>query len=182
VNRRAFVKTGVLAAAAFVLCGHTPYGQWVVYRKKHLLIGCHKADPPTYDLALATVAILQEHLPEASARVARAPDARRLASLLSTDQLETGILSGTDASSMAAGTDGFEPYGPVPLRLIAPLEHRLLVAHQGFPDRHAWLVSAALFGTVVAGEPDLAQTHPIQWHPGSLAFATGKPEPRTSGD
>ena len=177
MNRRAVLKIGALAAAAFVLGGHTPYGQWVVYRKKHLLIGCHKADPTTYDLALATVEILQEHLPEARARVARGPDARRLASLLATDQLETGILSRSDAAAMAAGTDGFEPYGPVPLRLIAPLEDRLLVAHQSFPDRHAWLVSAALFGSSLAGEPDLLQSHPIQWHPGSLAFATGEPEP-----
>jgi len=47
VNRRRALRLSVGAAAALLLSGHTPYRQWVVYRKKHLLIGCHKADPET---------------------------------------------------------------------------------------------------------------------------------------
>ena len=46
-TRRQVLRLGGALAAAVLLSGHTPYGQWVVYRKKHLLIGCHKADEPT---------------------------------------------------------------------------------------------------------------------------------------
>ena len=72
MNRRRLIRTGGAAAAAFWLSGHTPYGQWVVYRKKHLLIGCHRADPQTYELAKQLVAILEDRLPKARARIARA--------------------------------------------------------------------------------------------------------------
>ena len=59
MNRRALLRAGATAAAAILLGGHTPYGQWVVYRKKHLLIGCHKEDPRTYVLAKEAVALLE---------------------------------------------------------------------------------------------------------------------------
>lgn len=167
--RRRTVVAATAAAAGLLLSGHTPYGQWVVYRRKHLLIGCHKRDPETYRLARQVVASLAEHLPEASARPARAPSAGRLASLLNTDQIEVVVLSAEEARAMSAGTGDFQPYGPVPLRRLVDLETRLLLAHAGFPDRHARLVSDALqhAGTgVPAGAPDRAG---IPWHPASAA-------------
>ncbi len=166
------------AAAAVLLSGHTPYGQWVVYRKKHLLIGCHRADPPTYDLAKQAVALLAEHLPAAKARVARAPDARRLASLLGTDQLEVAILDRERAAAMRAGSGRFAPYGPIALSLLTPLEGRLLVSRADFPQRHAWLVTGALAGTDLAPAAP-AEDHGLPWHPGSRAFLEGQPEPAT---
>jgi hypothetical protein len=52
MNRRQAAGRLVAAAALVMLLGgHTPYGQWVVYRKKHLVIGCHREDPATYELA-----------------------------------------------------------------------------------------------------------------------------------
>ncbi len=176
MNRRTFAQMALLAAGALALGGHTPYGQWVVYRKKHLLIGCHKADPETYDLAKAAVAVLAEHLPAASARVARAPDARRLASLIGTDQMETAILSPADAAAMATGAGGFEPYGEIPLGVIAPVGSRLLVAHGDFPAKHAWLLARSLFGQVPAGgQQSVALT--VGWHAGAQAFLNGEGEP-----
>jgi len=174
VRRRRLVETALLCGGALLIAGHTPYGQWVVYRKKHLLIGCHRADLRTYQLAQEVVGVLEEHLPSARARIARAPTAGRLASLLATDQLETAILGAEDAAAMLAGSDGFAAYGPVPLRLIRPLADRLLLAHAGFPARHAWLVAAAL------AEPDVATPTAaagLPWHPGSRAFLDGEPEP-----
>jgi hypothetical protein len=164
-------------AVAVLLTGHTPYGQWVVYRKKHLLIGCHKADPVTYDLAKRVVKLLEEHLPAAKSRVARAPDAGRLASLLATAQMDVASLSAADAAAMLAGSGRFEPYGPVALRLLTPLQGRLLIARADFPKRHAWLVAAALGGTDVTPEFDAVHNPAIPWHPGSLAFLEGRPQP-----
>lgn len=175
--RRRLFSVGVLAAAAFFVGGHTPYSQWVVYRKKHLLIGSHKGDPRGYALAKAAVAALDRHLPAAKARVARAPHAGRLASLLATDQLETAILTETDAVAMRDGADGFAPYGAVDLRMLMPIGDRLLVVRADFPERHAWLLAEALSRTDLA--PPRGNTSPsrLAWHAGSRAFFDGKPPP-----
>ena len=181
MNRRQALRQAlrltVGAAAAVLLGGHTPYGQWVVYRKKHLLIGCHKADPETYDLAKQVVKLLEEHLPAAKSRVARAPDARRLASLLGTAQMEVATLSPSDAAAMLQGTGRFEPYGALALRVLTPVGGRLLDARADFPERHAWLVTSVLVGSNLAPAVERPGDPHIPWHPGSLTFLEGRPEP-----
>ena len=177
MNRRRLLGLGGAAGLVFLLGGHTPYRQWEVYRKKHLLIGCHRGDPETYALAQRIEALLAEHLPAAKARVARAPHAGRLASLLGTGQLEIAVLAADEAAAMLRGSGTFAPYGPVAVRLLAPVGDRLLVARPDFPDRHAWLVTGALVGTPLtpaALGPDEAA---VAWHPGSRAFIEGAPKP-----
>lgn len=175
--RRRVLRGALAIAAGLLLSGHTPYRQWVVYRKKHLLIGCHRADPETYDLAKRAVALLEEHLPAARARVARAPDARRLASLLGTGQMEVATLDAADARAMLEGTGRFVPYGPLGLRLLTPLGGRLLVCRADVPERHAWLVTGALTGTELAEAVSPTLNAAVPWHPGSRAFLEGRPEP-----
>jgi hypothetical protein len=181
VNRRRALGLGLRlaggTAAALLLGGHTPYGQWVVYRKKHLLIGCHRSDPQTYALAKRVVRLLEEHLPAARSRVARAPDAGRLASLLGTAQMDVAILGRADAAAMLQGSGSFAPYGAIDLRALTPLDGRLLIARADFPERHAWLVTAALAATDVAPAADPSGDPGIPWHPGSRAFLEGGPEP-----
>lgn len=175
--RRRFLLGSVLAAAAFLLGGHTPYNQWVVYRKKHLLIGCHKGDPRGYTLAKETVVALERHLPAAKARVARAPHAGRLASLLATDQLEIAVLTEADAVAMRDGVEGFAPYGSVDLRSLIPIGDRLLVARADFPERHAWLLAEALNHMALSRAPDVSHPSRPAWHAGSLAYFEGRPLP-----
>lgn len=178
MNRRQAAGRLVAAAALVMLLGgHTPYGQWVVYRKKHLVIGCHREDPATYELAKQAVDILALHLPEAQARVARARDVRRLASLIGTDQMEVAVLSVGDALAMSAGEGPFEPYGAIPLLALAPLALHVLVARADFPERHAWLVTAALEESEITGSMGDWEIIGIPWHPGSLARLKGRPEP-----
>ncbi len=177
MNRRRALRLSVGAAAALLLSGHTPYGQWVVYRKKHLLIGCHKVDPETYVLAKRVVALLATHLPAAKSRVARAPNAGRLASLLGTAQMAVATLSVPDAAAMLQGTGRFEAYGAIALRALTPVNGRLLIARADFPDRHAWLVTGALVGTELSPLGDSPDDPGIPWHPGSRAFLEGRPEP-----
>ena len=174
IDRRGAGRLLALGAMVMLLGGHTPYGQWVVYRRKHLLIGCHRGDPVTNDLAKLTVRILEEHLPEAQARVARAPNAGRLASLLGTDQMEVAILAAEDAVAMSRGEGRFAPYGQVSLLTLAPVFERVLVSRGDFPARHAWLVTAALSGLFVSRVQPAA---PVPWHPGSIAFIDGRPQP-----
>jgi hypothetical protein len=167
---------GLGAAAATLLCGHTPYGQWTVYRKKHLLIGCHRQDPRTYELAKQVVAVLAEHLPSAKARPARAPTLGRLASLLGTDQLHVSVLGWADAERMAAGTAEFRPYGEIPLQLIAPVGEHALIAHSSLPKRHVWLVAAALSESAFVKDASIG-ANPLPWHVGAEALRKGEPEP-----
>ncbi len=142
---RRMVCTG-LAAGLYATAAHPHalYNQWVVYRKKHLLIGSHRQDGVTYDLAKEVVRALHHFLPEAKARPARAPHAERLASLLGTGQMDIAILAAEDVEAMRNGAGRFAPYGRIPLTLVMDLGDRVLVAVEAFPPHHAWLVSEAL--------------------------------------
>ena len=165
---------GLLAAGAFAPAAnaHTLYNQWVVFRQRHLLIGCHRQDPQTYDLAREVVELLDHLLPEASAKAARAPHPERLASLLGTDQLFLAVMARGDAAEMAAGAGRYAAYGAIPLTYVEDLGPRLLVAHANFPVRHAWLVETALrelgFGLAPA-EP----VTELPRHPGAEAAISG---------
>lgn len=174
IRRRVLQGLGA-AAAATLLGGHTPYGQWTVYRKKHLLIGCHREDPATYELAKQVVKLLDQHLPSAKSRVARAPTPGRLASLLGTDQLHVAVVGWQQAERMTTGEAEFKPYGAIPLTLVAPVREHAMIAHSSLPKRHVWLVAAALSesvkGFVVPRDTSLP------WHPGAQAFRDGELEP-----
>ena len=170
LSRRALTLGLLGAGLAHPSLAHTPYGQWVVYRQKHLLVGCHKRDPAGYALAKAIVAELAAHLPDAKARVARAPAASRLASLIATEQLDVAVLEAASAAAMASGGDGFASTGRIELTTLVPLEgRRVLVAHARFPERHGRLVADALSDMSDPGDP-LATTLPM--HPGALKAAT----------
>ena len=182
-SRRALLLRAGLAAGALTLAaGHTPYQQWVVYRRRHLLVGCHRGDPSTYDLAKRAVALLEEHLPEAQARVARAPDARRLASLLGTEQLDLSVLGGAEAAAMRAGRDAFAAFGEIAVAALLPLGPRWLIAREAFPTRHGRLVTTALVDTdLVARTTIEAAVPPLPWHSGTRAFLAGEGEPPPVG-
>lgn len=175
-SRRQLLLGLALAAASVATAGaHTPYGQWVVYRKKHLLIGAHRGDDRTYELAQAVVAALQEELPEASARIARGPRPQRIASLMGTGQLLTAVLSQSEAELMAEARPPFDGYKPTPLRVLAALEDEyLLLASPDLPEDHAWLVAQALGHSQVGHAPE-GVSLPI--HTGAAAFWSGTPLP-----
>jgi len=156
VRRRDWLIGAAALAVAPSASAHTPYRQWVVYRRRHLLIGCHKRDAAAYARAKAVETWLAEALPEARARTARAPDAARLASLFATDQLHLGLLRADEAAAMRAGREPFAPYGAVPLTALAGLGEHLLCAVAAFRDDHAELLMDAL----AAGAPALRPARP----------------------
>lgn len=170
MNRRALLRTALVAAGAFVLAGHTPYAQWVVYRRKHLLIGCHRENLATWQVAIEIVGRLEEHLPEARARVARAPDAGRLASLLGTDQLDVAVLSPREAVAMAAGEGAFAPYGPVEIVLLMPYAGYALVSRRDFSAPHALAVATALADSPATAETIGMVSGALDWHPAIVSL------------
>ena len=177
MNRRELLGAVALLVSAQGVRAHTPYGQWVVYRKKHLLIGSHRADPETYALANKLIDVLATHLPGAKSRAARAPTAQRLASLIGTDQLDVAVLRRSDAIAMLNGSGKFAPYGRVAIRQMARLGPHILVAHKRFQARHAWLVARALNAGSIVNKAEQKADSEIEWHPGNLSYLQGKPEP-----
>lgn len=176
LSRRSFI--GAFLAAALQpmsSSAHTPYKQWAVYRQKHLLVGCHKDDPETYELSKEIVALLETDLPTASARVARAPAATRLASLLATDQLNVAVLAPETAVAMQSGAGIFAAYGSIALGTLLPIGNKVLVAHQRLHDNHAWQITKALQPMTTADVKTVSP--PLAWHKGSLEYVLGKPKP-----
>ncbi|MFK7889430.1 MAG: hypothetical protein AB8B63_01345 [Granulosicoccus sp.] len=168
MQRRHFLKGllgSVCAVALSDAAAHTPYRQWQVYRRKHLLVGCHKDAPATYTLAKQIVANLDAHLPDARARVARAPTAQRIASLMATDQMDVAIVSGADAVDMAAGTGQFAPFGAIALRQMLQIDNWVLVCREDIPDRHTWLITDALLDSDLSIADELQGA--LAWHPGA---------------
>ena len=180
MKRRFFLKLGTSAVALWFAAGHTPYNQWTVYRKRHLLVGTSRADAPSYDLGRKIAAVLEEHLPESKARVSRAPDQWRLASLISSGQLDLIILSSDDAVALAEGVSPFEDFGGVSLAGLFRFGEHLLICRPDFPERHAYLLARTLgkHGQAIDGAQQLtAGDRVIPIHPGAIAFAEGHPPP-----
>lgn len=172
IDRRALVAglgAGVLAPAAGA---HTLYPQWVAYRRKHLLIGCHRKDLETYRLAQQLVMEMNKVLPKAKARVARAPHPQRLASLIGTDQMEIAVLSRSEAAEMRNGAGRFAPYGRLALTRLADFGPYLLAADAGFPKRHAWMIADALAHSGLAQNQPKAVALPL--HRGAEAHIAGQ--------
>ena len=174
LSRRTFLAALAAGACAPAANAHTMYNQWVVYRQKHLLIGCHRKDMTTYELSLEMAEALGHLLPEAASRPARAPHPQRLASLLGTRQLELATLSVETAERIKAGSGPFKPYGAVPLVQIANLGAHILVSHAAFTPHHAWLVASALdqSGYLLASGPE---TKSFALHDGVSAYLDGVP-------
>jgi len=185
-GRRAFLRQALLAGVWLWSSGHTPYNQWNVYRQKHLLILTSKADPEGFVLGKKIAETLVERLPSSGARVTRAPDLARVASLIGTKQLDIAVLRRGDARAMGDGAPPFESFGGMPLRVVAYFGDHVLVSRDDFPAIHAYRVAAALAD---AGDDGLAtpitavaQDAPdLPVHDGAAAFLRGAPPPDDAG-
>ncbi len=180
MNRRGFLSIGLAGAALLLTSAHTPYRQWVIYRKRRLLIGSSKADMPSYSLSKQVAETLLTYLPESKARASRAPNPWRLASLLSTAQMDVAILSATDAAALLEGRPPFADFGGVALAGLFGFDPYLLVARADFPARHAFLVSRTLYehrATIPDARPLKAAVGALPLHPGTLAYLQGEPLP-----
>lgn len=172
LSRRALVIGAALAAAPVAGQAHTLWGQWMVFRKKHLLILCHRDDPAAFPLAKEIETAMAHDLPQAKCRIARAPFPGRISSLMGTGQMQYALVTPEEAQAMKIAAGEFTPYGPVETRLLAGIDGHVLVCTPDVPDHHAWLLRAVL---VEAGFPS-AQENPgglMANHPGASAYDAG---------
>ncbi|MCY4350941.1 MAG: hypothetical protein OXC25_13940 [Thiotrichales bacterium] len=180
-GRRALLAAAFAGAILFVpgraLLAHTPYRQWQVYRRRHLMIGASREDAPSYPKAKEIQAFLETHLPEASARVARARTLRRLADLLATDQIRILLISVEHAAALGRGEPPF--HRPVEIRTLWRFGDHAMIVRPSFPAAHAWIL-AQTFEAHGAGLPGAspAPAHAeVPLHEGVRIARDGDPMP-----
>ena len=129
-----------MGAIALLPLAHTPFPQWKVYRKLHLFIVVNRGDAVAYDLGQAIAHTLADVIPESRALVTRARDSLRLASLISTQQLDVALLS---RSELTAWQNHQSPYDQLQLTQLQELfevEDYVLISRDDFRSEHAaWI-------------------------------------------
>ena len=146
------------------------------------MLGASREDAASYPKAKAIQALLEEHLPEASARVARARTRRRLADLLVTDQIRIILLSVEDAAALGRGRAPFS--GPVTVRTLWRFGDHAMVVRPSFPSAHAWMLARtfAEHGAAIAGSSFAPAHATVPLHEGASIAGDGGPMPPPSGD
>ena len=191
MNRRRFVSIAAASAANLLLCGHSPYRQWMVYRETHLIILTSRDDLEGDDLGERLAAILREALPDSRAAVGRGPSVQRIAGLISTRQAEVAVVSSANALAMYNGEGVFRQYGAIPLRVVVRNDKYRLVCRDDFLPQHGYLLAEALtqrtpmkhaseasgvsLGLSVPGRDAADSAGEIPPHAGALAFLEGQP-------
>lgn len=184
-GRRAVLRWALALTAVTAASGHSPYRQWKIYRKRNLLILTSRSDAPSFPLGERVAKVLAAHLPESHAQVSRAPTTDRIASLISTKQMDVAVLSHEDAAALLAGRAPFSEYGPVPLRAIVDLGDYLLVCREDFPPLHAYLLAETLMKNrdeldVSVSSPDsgnVSAQRAVPAHRGARSYFDGRPPP-----
>jgi hypothetical protein len=143
LNRRLFYKSLILTLSLFSM-GHAPWGQWQVYRMRHMLILSVIEDKESYPFSKKIIDSLEKTLPESRARPARARGFRRVYNLLSTDQMPLVVLSKDVAISLLYGTGVFSKFTPVSMNIVYDFGDMLLMARPKMPDSHTWRITDAL--------------------------------------
>jgi hypothetical protein len=157
---------------------------WAIYRKKHLLILTTRADPPSFELSRKVVAVLLRELPEGMAQVSRAPHKARIASPLSSKQMDIALMRPDDAAALREGKAPYGEYGPMPLMTLLGIEDFPLICRDDFASVHAWLIAEALSaadsGLTIRPERAARLVAPdprLPLHYGAVAYFSGGPEP-----
>lgn len=178
MNRRQVVACLAAVGGSALLAGHSPYRQWKLYRQSHLLLFTTREDPRSDALGEVLAARLREVLPDSRAGVGRAATRERLASLISSAQADTAVLTVTDALALYRGEPPFSDFAPVPLRVLVEAQGYQLVCREDFKKQHAYLVAEALMRepraaplTVPEREGDAGV---VPTHAGALAFLRGE--------
>lgn len=150
MNRRT-VLTGLIACAVPTSAlAHSPWGQYAVYRQKHLLVLSTRDDKLSYPYSKRLVEAINKGAPEASARPARAINLNRAYNLLRSDQFQFALLSSANIYAMRSATGPFEGKKPVDLKTIYRFDDLEFVVRADFPDNLVAIVTDAVMSNVEA--------------------------------
>ena len=127
MKRRSFLFATLLAAPS--VFGHSPWGQYVVYRQKHLLIMSSKTDPNSYPYSEVLAEALNRAEPSSKARPARAKSLERCYNLFSTNQMQFMLLPRDATVQMMLGSGEFAGKPPLLMFTIYEFGDLVLSVH-----------------------------------------------------
>ena len=164
-----------------LLSAHSPWGQYHAYRQQHLLLMSTREDAPPYPFSKQLVEVINQELPSASARPARARTFKRVQSLLSTGQIPLLLLSKKNARALIQGIGPFKKFGKTKSFVIYNFGDLVLLAEPNFPNRHAWQITKVFMDssneTINAKSP-LKTRQVTDIHQGTLMALNGENIPK----
>ena len=170
LKRRSFLCL-LLGGYASGALAHSPWGQYQVYRQKHLLVLSTREDPPSYPFSKQLVNALNTSVPAAQARPARAVDLERVYNLLRTDQFQFAVLSRSNISMLRQASGKFNGKEKLDLRTIYEFDELEFVVRADFPENLVAIVTHGVLEVL----PMLSNATPIDkvrenpdLHPGAL--------------
>jgi TRAP-type uncharacterized transport system substrate-binding protein len=182
MSERKLLTLSLLGAAATLLPGHSPYRQWYAYRAKHLIVVTDEARPGALAVATAVASAIAARWPETKAVAAAARTPHEVVKLLSSGQLQVGLLPAADAREAFDGRGRFAGDGKVPLRAVAMVGGDLLVVLESCDRQRAHDIAQALAESrdgVPPGErPSFRGPSPIPFHPGALDYLEAGAAPK----
>lgn len=174
LNRRFFL---CLLATGYssIVAGHSPWGQYQVYRQKHLLILSTRDDTQSYPYSKKLVGALNKVVPSANARPARAINLERAYNLLRTDQFQFALLSRSNIKTLREASGQFEGKPKVDLRTIYEFDGLEFVVRADFPKDLVAIVAHGILEALPT-LPGAASVEEVRknpsLHPGaSMAFS-----------
>ena len=176
-----FLKFVTIFFVYIFLSSHSPWGQYHSYRQQHLLIMSTREDAPTYPFSKQLVKVINQELPEASARPARARTFKRVQSLLSTGQIPLLLLSKKNARALINGTGPFRKFGKTESFVIYNFGDLVLLSEPNFPNRHAWQLTKVFMDPV---SESIGATSPLKTrqvtdiHQGTMMALNGEDIPK----
>ena len=193
MKRRAVLSLGAGAAACVfggyglaalaaddrvLLADLEPDGLWPIYRRYRLMIVGQRDDEVASALARSVVDLLARTLPTSRARLARAPDVRRIGELIGTNQQDVAIMAAQSAEALFRARPPFEDIRNVPLRVIVSFGSHVLVCREDLVASHAYLLAQTLTEhTDALPAPAGAPRGVVPAHPGAHAFFAGAEMP-----
>ena len=174
---RRFVTLSLLGAAAALLPGHSPYRQWYAYRATHLVVVTDEMRPGALTVAAAVASAIAARWPETKAVPAAARSPVEVVKLLSSGQLQVGLLPTAEALEALEGRGRFADGGKVALRAVAVVGGDLVVVLESCDRDRAHAIAQALAES--RGDGPLAKKSllrgpaPIPFHPGALEYYQG---------
>lgn len=195
MDRRTFFRLTLIGMAGFLM-GHSPYRQWVVYRRKRLFILTSAAEEAAFPFGQIVAQVLATYFPESQAMAARARDSLEIVKLIGSQQLDVALLQTDEAQDAFQGKGKFQEEGPLPtLRTLFVFGSYLLVCRDDFPKQKAYQIVKTLAeheekwkspgfdpaesaNFFTKNNSSLQTTDSIPpFHPGTLDFYEGRPFP-----
>jgi TRAP-type uncharacterized transport system substrate-binding protein len=167
----------LLGAAAVLLPAHSPYRQWYAYRAKHLVVVTDEGRSGAFAVATAIASAIAARWPETKAVPAAARTPVEVVKLLSTGQLQVGLLPAAEAIEALEGRGRFADDGKVPLRALAVVGGDLLVVLESCARQRAHAIAQALIESrekPLADKRSLRGPSPIPFHPGAADYYEGR--------